>query len=125
MIKNFKSPAEIDLYFHFDDWECRRYFEDLRWKNGVTSPYTGSKNVKHIGYYDNYVCLDTDRAFSTLTGTIFANSKTGLLSWFKVLWLNWQYPDSNSVYIAEQLGMNQKTVWLMLKKIKEAESSLY
>lgn len=122
MNKNFKSLSDIEKHFR-DGYECQEYIESLRWKKGLVSPYTGSQNVKHIGFYDRYVCLDTGRGFSALTGTIFSKSKVGLVIWFKVIWLNWQYPEMNSSEIAKQLAMNQKTVWGMLKKLRLATGS--
>lgn len=122
MKKDFKSLADIEKHFNYG-WDCRQYIESLRWKNGLFSPYTGSKNVKQIGFFDNYVCLDTGRAFSALTGTIFSNSKIPLLLWFKVIWLNWLHPELTSSAIARKVEMNQKTVWGMLKKIKLAGES--
>jgi transposase-like protein len=120
MVKHFKNLAEIERYFD-SGWDCREYIESLRWKDGLFSPYTGSKNVKRIGFYDTYVCLDTGRSFSTLTGTIFANSKVKLLHWFQVIWLNWQHPELSSAEISRHVGINQKTVWSMLKKINSAQ----
>lgn len=110
---------EIEKHFR-DSYECQQYIESLRWKNGLVSPYTGSRNVKHIGFYDTYVCMDTGRSFSALTGTIFFKSKVSLVRWFQVIWLNWKYPEMNSAEIARRMGMNQKTVWGMLKKIRLA-----
>ncbi|WP_461791469.1 transposase [Pedobacter sp.] len=121
MVKHFKSLADIERHFDYG-WDCREYIESLRWKDGLFSPYTGSKNVKQIGRYDTYVCLDTGRSFSALTGTIFANSKVKLLHWFQVIWLNWLHPDLSSAEISRQVGINQKTVWSMLKKINAAQN---
>lgn len=119
MNKNFKSLAEIEKHF-CDGYECQQYIESLRWKNGLVSPYTGSSNVKHIGFHDTYICMDTGRSFSALTGTIFSKSKVDLVQWFQVIWLNWKHPDLGSAEIARRAGMNQRTVWGMLKKIKLA-----
>lgn len=120
MDKKFKSLADMEKYFNYG-FDCREYLERLRWQGGVVSPYSGLKDVKRIGYSDRFVCLETNKVFSALSGTIFSNAKIDLIKWFQVAWLHWQHPDLSSLAIAKQVDVNQKTVWNMLRKIKKAE----
>ena len=98
---------------------CIKYFENLRWKNGVVSPFDKTSKVyKCKG--NKYRCKNTGKYFDVKTGTVFANTKLPLRYWFYAMFLSLSHKRGvSSCQLSRDLGITQKTAWNMLNKIRE------
>lgn len=103
---------------------CIKYFENLRWKNGVVSPFDKTSKVyKCKG--NKYRCKNTGKYFDVKTGTVFANTKLPLRYWFYAMFLFLSHKRGvSSCQLSRDLGITQKTAWNMLNKIREYMSVL-
>lgn len=114
-----------DFYRHFaDDETCRNYLVQKRW-NGT--PKCHRCNNTHNNYYRAsrkiYKCSACKSEFSVLTGTIFQNTKLPLTDWFEAIFLLVKgkcHDGVSSPKLAEILDIEQRSAWLMLRKIREA-----
>lgn len=95
-------------------------FHNIRWKYGiVVCPYCGSIHIKeHEGY--TYKCNSCKARFSDKTNTLLHGSKLSVQTW--ILGIYEMFVDNfiSSVTLAEKLGINQKSAWLMQAKIRYA-----
>lgn len=98
---------------------CIRYFENLRWKNGVVSPFDKTSKVYKCKN-NKYRCKNTGKYFDVKTGTVFANTKLPLRYWFYAMFLFLSHKRGvSSCQLARDLGITQKTAWNMLNKVRE------
>lgn len=98
---------------------CIKYFEKLRWKNGVVSPFDSSSKVYKCKN-NKYRCKNTGKYFDVKTGTVFANTKLPLRYWFYAMFLFLSHKRGvSSCQLSRDLGITQKTAWNMLNKIRE------
>ena len=104
---------------YFDTEEkCITYLEELRWMNGVVSPYDPTSKV-YKGKNHLYYCKNTNRSFNVRTGTLFGSSNVKLRKWFVAIWLVTSHKKGISSYqLARDLGVTQKTAWFMLQRIR-------
>lgn len=98
---------------------CIKYFENLRWKNGVVSPFDPTSKVYKCKN-NKYRCKNTGKYFDVKTGTIFASTKLPLRYWFYAMFLFLSHKRGvSSCQLARDLNVTQKTAWNMLNKIRE------
>lgn len=98
-------------------------FTSVRWPDGVTCPRCKSSRTKQIGDQNRHNCNDCRRQFSVRTGTIFERSKIPLRKWFYALYIfQVARKGISSVQLSKELGIEQKSAWRMLHKIREAMS---
>lgn len=102
-----------------DEDSCIRYFERMRWKDGVVSPFDPTSKVyKCKG--NKYKCRNTGKYFDVKTGTAFANTKLPLRYWFYAMFLFLSHKRGvSSCQLARDLGVTQKTAWNMLSKLRK------
>lgn len=113
----FKSIIELMTYFDTEE-KCITYLEELRWMNGVVSPYDPTSKV-YKGKNHLYYCKNTNRSFNVRTGTLFGSSNVKLRKWFVAIWLVTSHKKGISSYqLARDLGVTQKTAWFMLQRIR-------
>ena len=102
----FKSIIELMAYFDTEE-KCITYLEELRWMNGVVSPYDPTSKV-YKGKNHLYYCKNTNRS-----------SNVKLRKWFVAIWLVTSHKKGISSYqLARDLGVTQKTAWFMLQRIR-------
>lgn len=97
---------------------CLDYLEAVRWNGIIVSPFSISGKVYECKN-GKYRCQDTSRYFSAKTGTIFHNSRISLRTWFRAIWIMQENPTITSVQLSKDLGLTQKTAWLMQQKIRK------
>ena len=115
--QEFKSIIELMTYFDTEE-KCITYLEELRWMNGVVSPYDPTSKV-YKGKNHLYYCKNTNRSFNVRTGTLFGSSNVKLRKWFVAIWLVTSHKKGISSYqLARDLGVTQKTAWFMLQRIR-------
>jgi transposase-like protein len=113
--------------------EAIRYFADLdlatefvaklHWSDGPVCSRCGVVDEKH--YYLKtrrlWKCRDCKKQFSVKVGTIFEDSPLGLDKWLPAVWLIANCKNGISSYeLAKDLGVQQKTAWFMLHRIRLA-----
>lgn len=93
-------------------------FHNLRWGFGiVVCPYCGSLHIKEYDGY-RYKCNSCKNRFSDRTNTIMHGSKLSTGIW--MLALHEMASDNfiSSIVMAIKLGINQKSAWLMMSKLR-------
>ncbi len=101
-----------------DEASCVAYLENLRWKNGVVSPFDSTSKVYKCGN-GKYKCRNTGKYFDVKTGTAFARTKLSLRTWVFAIFIFMSHKRGiSSCQLARDLGVTQKTAWNMLHKIR-------
>lgn len=104
---------------HFpDEASCRGFFETIIWPNGPICPHCQSGSVWRItgssarsGLLE---CASCRRQFTVTTATPFHGTKLSLLTWIHAMYsLVHSSKGVSSVYLAQWLGVSQKTAWRM------------
>ena len=117
----------VQLFDMFpDDDAARDWFENIRWPNGracprcgsvVTSPVPESKPMP-------YWCPDCRKYFSVKIGTVMESSRLGLQKWAIAIYqMMTNLKGVSSMKLARDLGIQQKSAWFMMHRIREAMGS--
>jgi len=114
------------IVYFADQVNCLNYLVARRpeWKDGVTCPTCGSKNVSFLKNQLRWQCSvhHGKRQFSVKVGTIFEDSPLGLDKWLPAMWLILNCKNGiSSCEIHRALGVTQKTAWFMLHRIRLAQ----
>lgn len=113
----------IEAVRYFSDLDrCEDYMRSLRWSGGhVRCPECASNNVGEIKTLRLLRCRDCRRKIYTKRGTIFEDSPLGLDKWFVAVWSIANCKNGISSHeLARALGVQQKTAWFMLHRIRKA-----
>lgn len=115
----FSSILELIRAFP-DEQSCIDYLTQLRWKNGVVSPFDSLSKVYKCK--DNrYKCKNTGKYFNVRTRTIFEGSKISLQNWFMAIYLYTSHKRGISSYqLANDLNVTQKSAWFILQRLRYA-----
>jgi len=105
-----------------DDKAARLYLEQKRWANGIFCPFCGSRRISKFGRDPSWHrCGDCKKPFNVKTRSVFEKSKIPLNKWLYAFYLLVTARKSiSSMQISKELGITQKTAWLMLHKIRKA-----
>jgi transposase-like protein len=117
-----KTLQQAIIYFSDPD-NCLNYLVSKRWPKGVICPTCGSEKVKFNPSRRLWQCSShhPKRQFSVKVGTIFEDSAIGLDKWLAAIWMLTNCKNGISSYeVARDLGVTQKTAWLMLHRIRLA-----
>ena len=116
--REFESISDLLSVFS-NEQACIDHLEELRWGGDAASPFDPcSKVYKCKG--NNYRCKNTGKYFNVKTNTLFDNTKIKLEKWFLAIWLITSHKkDISSVQLAKDIGVTQKTAWIMLQRIKK------
>lgn len=128
MKKELKHP-KYSLESHEERFgteeKCRQYLAELRWENGVpTCPHKECENM-YMNYYISsrkvWYCSKCKKQFSITKGTIFESSNLPLTMWFKAMYyFTIQKRGLSSCQLARILGIEQRTAWFVLHRLREA-----
>lgn len=113
----------LEAVRYFSDLDrCEKYMRSLRWPTGrITCPECESANVGEIKTLGLLRCRDCRRKIYTKRGTIFEDSPLGLDKWFVAVWAIANCKNGISSHeLARALGVQQKTAWFMLHRIRKA-----
>ncbi|MBS1773296.1 MAG: IS1595 family transposase [Bacteroidetes bacterium] len=124
MFAQFKTLPQLFDFFK-DEQTCTEYWEQIRWNGKVTCTHCGAENP----YKTNrgYKCknVECQKKFSTLTGSIFENSKLPLRTWFGAIYLCCNHKKGiSSLQLSRDLGIHQKSAWFLLHRIRETLKEL-
>lgn len=102
-----------------EDW-----FSKHRWPNGVVCPHCGSANIHTRAESKRrnqpYRCRSCRRDFSVKTGTLMQSSKIGCRVWALAIYLlTTSLKGVSSMKLHRDLGITQKTAWMLAHKIRE------
>ena len=105
-----------------DDDSARTWFENIRWPNGRACPSCGSLTTATVPNEkpQPYWCKDCRSYFSAKTGTVMQASKLPIRKWvFAIYLLTTSLKSVSSMKLHRDLGVTQKTAWMMAQKIRE------
>ena len=97
--------------------EAAEIFHGIRWKFGiVVCPYCGSIHIKVYDGY-RYKCNSCKNRFSDRTKTLMHGSKLPISVWMQAIYEIFTDNFISSNVLAEKLGINQKSAWLLRAKL--------
>lgn len=108
-----------------DEGAATDWFEDLFWgpDGGLRPcPRCGGGNTYRTksGRSHPYRCRDCKRHFTVRTGTIMEHSKLPLRKWVIAIYLLTSSPKGvSSIKLANDLGITQKSAWMLAHKIRK------
>ena len=105
-----------------DDDSARVWFENIRWPNGRACPSCGSLTTATVpnNTPQPYWCKDCRSYFSAKTGTVMQASKLPIRKWVLAIYLlTTSLKSVSSMKLHRDLGVTQKTAWMMAQKIRE------
>lgn len=104
-----------------DEEAAVKYFENLRWADGIKCPHCGSVHISKCSHPMPYRCKECRKHFSVRVGTILEDSKLPLQKWLLAIYvLTNAKKGVSSIQLAEYLGCTQKTAWFLAHRIREA-----
>lgn len=112
----------IELMDRFSTEEAaREWFEGLIWSKGRYCPKCGSTNTHEAKHAKcPYRCRDCKKYFSIKTGSAMEGSKVPLRKWIIAMYLDLtSLKGVSSNKLARDLGVQQRTAWFMLHRIRE------
>ena len=120
--RNGISIEELFVMFP-DEQTAREWFETIRWPNGQRScPRCAGENTSPTksGKPMPYRCSDCKSYFSVKVGTVMESSNLPLRKWVIALYLlSTNLKGVSSMKLHRDLGITQKTAWMMAQKIRE------
>jgi transposase-like protein len=118
---SFKSVLDLVQAFPTEQ-SCHHYLASQRWGDGYMEclyddcdgddPYVFKDGIR-------YKCKCCKRIYTAKTGTAFEASKLPLIKWFIAIYLFMHKKGISSVQLAKDVGVQQKTAWFMLHRIRE------
>jgi transposase-like protein len=108
-----------------DEKSARQYLENQRWANGIECPRCKSKKIGRFGKDTNWHrCNNCKKPFSVKTCSVFERSKIPLQDWFLAFYFVLTARKGvSSIQISKELGITQKSAWLLEQKIRKAMAS--
>ena len=116
------SLIELSQMFPTDE-SAEKWFEELRWPDGIICPFCDGKNVTERGKHPNnpYRCKDCRKFFSVKTNGIMHASKIGYQKWAWAIYLmTTGIKGTSSMKLHRDLEISQKAAWHMAHRIREA-----
>ncbi len=105
-----------------DEAAAREWFETARWGDQRACPRCGGENTKPVpsGKPMPYHCGGCRQYFSVKTGTVMQSSNLPLRKWVIGIYLmSTSLKGVSSMKLHRDLGITQKTAWMMAQKIRE------
>jgi hypothetical protein len=100
---------------------CREALAKARWPNGFRCQGCGHTRHCHLKERDVYQCNRCKRQVSLTSGTLFAETKLPLRTWFLAIYLLTQHKSGiSALALRRQLGVSYNTAWLLKHKLMQA-----
>ena len=123
-----KNPIQFQAGFSLSDFfeqygteaQCRQALFDWRWPSGFVCP--GCGHTHHCLLHTNqlYQCYRCHHQTSLTSGTIFADTKLALTTWFLALYLVTQNKNGiSALELKRQLGVSYVTAWSIKHKLMQ------
>lgn len=117
----FSITRDAENIFHRYRWAQRDNEGKLNTNEViVVCPYCGSTHITQIGNEYKYKCNSCKNRFNDKTKTLLHGSKLSVQVWMLGLYEILSTNYISSVELATKLGINQKSAWLMLSKLRYA-----
>ena len=101
--------------------QCRAEVFRMRWPHGFECPACGSRAFCVLERRDLHQCNACNTQTSLTAGTIYANTKLPLTTWFRAQFLITQSKQGiSSVELGRRLGVRQQTAWKIKSKLVQA-----
>lgn len=112
----------VNIQNLIDETQCYDTVRELRWPEGRICPFCESRRVIRRGFANEapcqrYECKDCQKRFDDLTGTIFTGHHQPLKTW--ILCLYFMGLNLSNQQIAQELGLERKTVQEMTEQLRE------
>lgn len=102
---------------------CEKYVFEQRWPNSFECPHCGHEQYYYISTRKLYECCDCHKQTSLTAGTIMHKSKISLLEWFWAIYLvAHDKRGKSALSLSVELGLNYRSAWRLLRKIRSAMS---
>lgn len=113
----FKSLHDLLEAFP-NEQSCIDHLTALRWQGKVVSPFDPESKI-YTCKGNKYRCKNTGKYFNVKTATLFDNTRINLQKWFLAIFLATSDKKGiSSIQLAKDIGVTQKTAWLMLQRIR-------
>lgn len=101
---------------------ARKHLEYRRWNNQPCCPRCGCiERIQTRKIEGFFRCLSCKMDFTVRTGTILERSHVSLDKWLYAMYqLATAYKTLTSMSLSKEIGVTQKTAWLMLQRLNEA-----
>ena len=98
--------------------QCHQALFNLRWPNGFVCPHCGNTTYCELKSRSVYQCHRCHHQTSLTAGTIFADTKLPITTWFLALYrLTQSKKGVSALELSRDLGVNYKTAWSMKHKL--------
>ena len=120
--KRFKPLSVLQFQDRFaTEEDCVRFLFEKRWPEGWICPKCDNNRCYPIKERGLYECAACRYQASVTAGTILHKTHTSLRKWFlAVYFMTLDKRGISSVVLEKQLGISQKTAWLLLQKLRQA-----
>lgn len=121
MVEDYpKTILELERRFAVDE-ACREYLFQLRWPDGFVCPRCNGSSVWRASR-GRLVCRECRHQTSVTAGTIFQDTRTPLVEWFRAIWyVTSQKNGASASSIQHILGLRSyQTAWTWLHKLRRA-----
>jgi transposase-like protein len=98
--------------------QCREALAKVRWSKEFCCQACGHTGHCYLKGRDVYQCNRCKRQVSLTSGTLFAETKLPLRTWFLAIYLLTQHKNGMSALaLHRQLGVSYNTAWLLKHKV--------
>jgi transposase-like protein len=98
--------------------QCRDALIQQRWRQGFGCPQCGHLGHCRLKERNVLQCNRCKRQVSPTRGTVFAQTKLPLRTWFLAMYLLTQHKNGiSALSLRRQLGVSYNTAWLMKQKL--------
>jgi transposase-like protein len=105
---------------HCSEESCRDFLATQRWNGQPECPHCGNIKTYELKKEKRFKCSKCRRQFSVRAGTFLQGSKVPLTKWFQTIRLAGSSGKGiSSVALSREIGVTQKTAWLMLQRIRK------
>jgi len=116
--KGFSLPDFFATYG--TEEQCEKALFDCRWPNGFVCPQCGHKEYCVLKTKKLYQCNHCHHQTSLTSGTIFADTKLALTTWFLAIFLLTQTKNGiSALELKRQLGVSYCTAWSIKHKLMQ------
>lgn len=126
MIEIFKGMNLIEFFDRFPNEEkCKKYLVDIKWQDGFLC-----SKCSHDKYWENKnnafvkVCKNCRHIESVTSNTLFHKVKFDLRKAFLIIFeMSTTTKSGSALTMAAKYGINRKTAWLFMHKVRKAMAS--
>lgn len=112
--------AQFHAWFA-DDESCLAFLEGLRWPDGFVCPSCAAVGEPLRIRRGRLRCRACRAETSTTAGTVFADTKLPLTTWFQTIWLvTNQKHGTSALDLQRAIGLSYETSWTLLHKLRRA-----